>query len=72
MAVSTLTIKRQFISSTIFETDEECKTNPFEFKTTDLKNLAPTKTNYTHAKKMGVLLMMVNNDQIDGQRRKVG
>ena len=45
--------------------------NPFEFDTTELKNLEPSQMNYAKAKKIGVLLMLVNSDQMDGQSRVV-
>ena len=57
-----LTVKKYFINSPIFDLEEEEKAIPFEFQTTGLRNLAPRKENYSEAKKIGVLLMMVDVD----------
>ena len=45
----------------IFETEEECKDNPFLFQKQDLKILKPIQDHYPHAKKIGVLMIMVNS-----------
>ena len=63
MSSALLTVKKQFINSPIFDLEEEEKTLPFEFQTKDLRKLAPRKENYGEAKKIGVLLMMMDGSE---------
>ena len=51
-------IKSQFILSTIFETEEEVRTSPFEFDSSDLTQQSPSIQNYQNAKKMGSLMIV--------------
>ena len=56
-----LGVKSQFINSSIFETPEECKNNPFIFEKYELKTQAPTE--YENIKRAGKLLRMVNKNK---------
>jgi hypothetical protein len=56
-------IKGQFINSSIFETQEECKNNPFLFEKYDLQTKGPTE--YDNIKRSGKLLRMMQKNKKD-------
>ena len=58
-------IQAQFIFSPIFDSNEELNTAPFTFNTDELSQQAPTKENYKNAKKIGMLMMLINLNGLD-------
>ena len=56
-----LGIKGQFIMSTIFETPEECKNNPFIFEKYDLQTKNPTE--YPAIKRASNILRMIHKNK---------